>query len=104
MAIESAADLAGFFDADDFAVAATYTPQGGVAVVVNGIFDDQCAGVDVDAEVEVSSETPMFRCASADLPSNAQDGDRLVVNDMAYSVRPLQDDGRGTTVLMLEKV
>ena len=40
MAVETADDRAIFVGIDDFGVAATYTPSGGVASTVNGIFDN----------------------------------------------------------------
>ena len=39
MAVETGADLAGFFDADEFAVAATFTPSGGSGVAVTVIWE-----------------------------------------------------------------
>ena len=46
MAVESAADRAIFFNVDDFGTAASYTPSGGSAATVNGIFDNDFVEVD----------------------------------------------------------
>ena len=41
MAVETATELAVFFETDDFAVTASYTPSGGSASDVKGIFDKE---------------------------------------------------------------
>jgi hypothetical protein len=46
MAIEGATERAVFFDTDDFATASSYTPSGGSASTVNGIFDNEFFEVD----------------------------------------------------------
>jgi hypothetical protein len=101
MAVESADDRAIFVGIDDFGVAATYTPSGGAAVTVNGIFDNDFIEVETGAGVGVALQQPRFQCRTADV-SSAAEGDALVINAVNYTIRIVQDDGTGMTVLVLE--
>ena len=103
MAVETAADRAVFVDADDFGVAATYTPQGGSAETVNGIFDNDIVEVDAGGGVPMAVRQPRFNCRTADV-SGAVDGDALTVNSTAYTIRVVDHDGTGMTTLALEKI
>jgi len=102
MAVETAADRAIFVDVDDFGTAATYTPTGGVAATVNGIFDNDFIEVDTGGGVGVALQQPRFHCRTADVPSAAE-GDALVVSGVNYTIRIVQDDGTGMTMLVLER-
>lgn len=102
MAVESATDRAVFVDTDDFGVAATYTPSGGVAATVNGIFDNDFIEVDAGGGVGVALQQPRFHCRTADV-STAAEGDAITINSVAHTVRIVQDDGTGMTMLVLEK-
>ena len=102
MAVESAADRAIFFDVDDFGTAASYTPSGGSAATVNGIFDNDFVEVDAGGGVGIALQQPRFLCRTADV-SSAAEGDALVVSAVNYTVRIVQDDGTGITTLVLEK-
>ena len=101
MAVESAADRAIFFDVDDFGTAATYTPDGGAASTVNGIFDNDFIEVDAGGGVGVALQQPRFQCRTADI-SSAAEGDAIVISSVNYTVRIVQDDGTGMTTLVLE--
>ena len=101
MAVESAADRAIFFDVDDFGAAATYTPDGGAASTVNGIFDNDFIEVDAGGGVGVALQQPRFQCRTADV-SSAAEGDAIVISSVNYTVRIVQDDGTGMTTLVLE--
>ena len=103
MAIENAAERAIFFDTDDFAVASTYTPSGGSASTVNGIFDNEFFEVDPISGVGVVSSQPRFHCASADLPGAAAQGDAITISGTAYTVKVIQAEGTGVTTLVVEK-
>tara|TARA_Y100000004_G_C8647879_1_gene299828 strand:- start:64 stop:375 length:312 start_codon:yes stop_codon:yes gene_type:complete len=102
MAVESAADRAIFLDVDDFGTAASYTPGGGSAATVNGIFDNDFIEVDAGGGVGVALQQPRFHCRTADV-SSAAEGDALVVSGVNYTIRIVQDDGTGMTMLVLEK-
>lgn len=102
MAIESAADRAAFFDADDLAVAATYTPKGyphpsSKSRTVNGIFDHEFVAV-----ADIESETPVFWCVADDV-TDATHGASIRVSGADYTIRGSQPDGTGMTRLVLEK-
>lgn len=103
MAVETATERAIFFGTGDFGVAATYTPAGGSATTVNGIFDHAAAEADAGGSVSVIVEQPRFVCATSSLPSVAE-GDAIVIEAVSYVVRVVFDDGTGTTQLFLEKV
>jgi len=102
MAVETATELAIFFDADDFGVAASYTPQGGAAVTINGIFDNEFFEVAAGGEVAVAMEQPRFACRTSDV-SSAAEGDSITINTINYTIRVVQSDGTGVTVLVLEE-
>ena len=102
MAVETDIERAVFFNADDFAVSATYTPAGGSATTITGIFDDAFEEVEVGAFVPVASSSPMFQCKTSDV-SAAAEGDALTGNATSYIVRVVMDDGTGVTMLQLEK-
>ena len=102
MAVETATELAIFFDADDFGVAASYTPQGGSAVTINGIFDNEFFEVAAGGEVAVAMEQPRFACRTSDV-SSAAEGDSITINSINYTIRVVQSDGTGVTVLVLEE-
>lgn len=102
MAVETADDRSIFVGIDDFGVAATYTPSGGVASTVNGIFDNDFIEIDAGGGVGVAMQQPRFHCRTADVPTAAE-GDALVVNTVSYIIRIVQDDGTGMTMMVLEK-
>ena len=120
MAVETATELAIFFDVDDFGTAATYTPagagqggqgqggqgqgQGGSqAVTVNGIFDNPQASRNATDLLDITIPAPQFVCRTSDV-ANAAEGDSLVVNSVSYTVRVVLTDGTGVSTLLLEKV
>lgn len=100
MPVESAADLAAFFDTDDFGVSATYT-RGATPSTVTGIFDREYVAADV-AEVAFASTEPMFTLRSTQVPSGAIPGDTLTVSGTAFVIRNIEPDGTGVTRLRLE--
>jgi len=101
MAVESAADRAIFLDVDDFGTAATYTPSGGSAATVNGIFDNDFVEVDTGGSVSFAQQQATFMCRTADV-SAAAEGDSLVIGGETYIIRIVQPDGTGMTNLILE--
>lgn len=103
MPVESAADILDFFGLDDFADAATYTPVGGGASTIQGIFDNPQASRNATDLMDVTIPAPQFVCRTADVP-NAADGDAIVIRSVAYTVRVSLNDGTGVSTLILEKV
>ncbi len=101
MAVESADDRSYFLAIDDFGVAATYTPAGGAASTVNGIFDNDFVEVDTGGSVAFAQQQATFMCRTADV-SAAAEGDAIVIGGENYIVRIVQPDGTGMTNLILE--
>jgi len=101
MAIEGGTERAIFFSTSDFGDAATYTPSGGSAATVNGVFDKDYSLADLGGSVAIGSNDPRFVCRTSDV-SSAASGDQLVVRSVTYTVRTVEDDGTGITTLILE--
>lgn len=103
MAVESAADLLDFFVLDDFADSATYTPVGGAATTIQGIFDNPQASRNATDLMDITIPAPQFVCRTVDVP-NAADGDAIVIRTISYNVRVVLTDGTGVSTLLLERV
>ena len=101
MGIEGNTERAVFLSTADFGQSATYTPNGGSASAINGIFDAGDGLVDIGGRVGVTSADPSFHCRTADV-SSAVEGDALVTGGTDYTIRDVIDDGTGMTQLMLE--
>jgi hypothetical protein len=102
MAVETATELAIFFETDDFAVDATFTPVGGAASTVKGIFDKEYLEMESGGSVAFAINQPRFVCATSDV-STAAEGDAIVISATDYKIVVVQDDGTGTTTLVLEE-
>lgn len=103
MAVETATELAVFFDADDFGVNATYTSvASGTPVSIKGIFDHEFYEADAGGTVGFAIEQPIFTCRTSDV-SDAGEGDAITINSTDYTVRVIRNDGTGVTVLALEE-
>jgi|TARA_R110000803_G_scaffold51256_2_gene106035 hypothetical protein len=100
MGIESDAERAIFFTSTDFADEATYTPAGGSAATVAGIFDKDYSLADFGS-MGVGSNDPRFSCQTSDVPAAAS-GDQIVVRSITYLIRHVENDGTGITNLVLE--
>ena len=94
-------DLATILSTDDFGEVATYTPSGGSASSVTGIFDDEDIEVG-DGEVSRLVHQTKFQCKSTDVTGIAE-GDALVVRTVAYTIEYFKDDGTGVIDLFLSK-
>ena len=103
MAVETADELAVFFDVDDFGVAASYTKVGGNAETINGIFDNEYLAQDAGAGVVFAITQPRFLCRTSDLPSGAGEGDAITISAVDYTVKVIESDGTGVSTLVLEK-
>ena len=98
MAVESATDLANFFDADDFAVVATFTSP--ALGSVTGIFDEEQV---VDEEFNRVRREPRFLCRTSDIP-NVTEGSLCTIRAVAREVLYTLDDGTGVTEVYLKNV
>lgn len=77
--------------------AATWTPAGGAATVVNGLFRTPALEA-----VDIEGVGPTFEAAAADMPAVAR-GDALVVGATTYKVATPKPDGVGFVVLTLQE-
>lgn len=80
---------------------ATYTPQGGSAKTVTGVFDNSYFAYEGNQGVEINASQPRFYCQSSDV-TGVQFGDALIVRGNSYKVVDVQPDGQGLTMLALE--
>lgn len=101
MPLPLVSDLATILSTDEFAVSATYTPSGGSASTVNGVFDNETVPVDAGGFVQVHEEQPRFTCRTSDV-SGVSDGDNIVISAISYTIRAWVHDGTGVTILQLE--
>lgn len=85
----------------DIAVTAQVTLAGGDQYNAAGIFDRTYAEVDAGG-VGIESRAPAFLTADDFIPDLAE-GDTLTINDVAYTVRDLQPDGTGQTLVILDE-
>lgn len=100
MAVESADDLASFFDADEFGTPALYRAGGtGSPRQVVGLFDAAYSAPGL-AGLGAEAREIVFRCLASELPA-AQQGDTLAVAGVVYRVRSARPDGNGTVTLVL---
>lgn len=86
----------------DFGVSATYTPTGGSASTITGIFDNDVQEVDAGGTATFAVEIPRFLCRTLDT-STAAEGDSIVIDAVTYSVLSVFRDGQGMTELRLEE-
>ncbi len=100
MAVESAADRLAMLA--DFGQSITYTVQGGSAVTITGIFDNDYAEVDAGGMVGFAMQQPRIVVRTSDVAS-ATEGDTFVISGVTYLSRVVQDDGTGMTFIVLEK-
>ena len=102
MGVESADDILDFFVTADFADTATYTPVGGRASQVVGIFDSPQASRNATDMMDITIPATQFVCRTVDV-LNAADGDAIVIRSVSYNVRVVLTDGTGVSTLLLEK-
>ena len=89
-----------------FGEAVTYTPLGGAAVSIRGVFDEAAATVEIQAGVPVQSTAPALTVVLADLAAMPKQGDTFVrdSNGQAYEVRTVELAGRAMAKLLLLEV
>ena len=92
-------DFGIFFDTDDFASTASYTPDGGSAKEIKGIFDKEYLAGEI-GEIEMMSAAPMFLTKTSDIPNENGTG-TLVISGTTYKIVNVKPDGTGITMLIL---
>jgi len=101
MALESATDLSGFFSTDEHAKSVTFTPSGGSASTIKGIFENAFELVEVGG-IGVEATIPTLTVKSTDV-SGLVHGDAFVIDSVSYLARIVRPDGTGVTEVQLEE-
>ncbi len=100
MAWGDVADLATKACQSVFGQAVTYTPSGGSAQSITGIFEAAYEVVDLDAAVPVTGTQPMLDVRLDDLDTTPAIGDTFVTGGSTYEVTDVQLGGQGTAKLL----
>ena len=85
---------------DDFDEEASWTPAGGTAQTLRGVFDRVSEVTDIGEMIQMDGVAAMLNVATADASGVARD-DAIVVRETSYRVVGLEPDGSGRTVLVL---
>jgi len=101
MTLETASDLASFFDTDTHGTAITYTPSGGSGTSINVIFNNEYQLVD-EGDVGVSATLPVITCRTSDVSSVAID-DTFLIGSTTYKAQIIRPDGTGVTEIQLQE-
>lgn len=94
-------DRSTFISTDDFAVSVTYTPDGGEATTISGIFDDEYQAMNTETG-EVETSPPQIQVSSDDV-EGVSHGDTIIKRATTYNIIGIHPDGTGLTVLILSK-
>ena len=87
MVVESPQDLVGFFDQDEFAVAATYTPPGGGAeVAISVVVNESRETLQLGGRHNTVSNKRTLTVIRSTLP-DPQRGGRIVVPSLGETLR-----------------
>lgn len=79
---------------------ATWTPAGGAATFIDGIFNRVSEVTDIGAYIEADGVSARFNVATVAVPGVAL-SDVLEVRGYAYRIVGIEPTGRGRTVLVL---
>lgn len=102
MAVESAADRTVFVDPDDFGEEVTWT-VGATPSTLNVLADAGTVIVDVGETPGIRDAHAVVLCPSADIPAGADEGDAVTFRGVAHTVRSIEPDGTGMSVVRLER-
>jgi hypothetical protein len=100
MPVESATDRAAYLA--DFGDEAIFT-HGTTSTAVRGILDAPTRMDDGESGAGSMMVHPSFLCAEADLPAGFTAGDGVSVGGSPYVAKPLQPDGSGMVLVLLER-
>jgi len=81
----------------------SYTPQGGSAVTINGIFDNRFIEIGKGGGMPVMSRRPTLGIRNSDLLALPAIDDQVVVRGTTYKVIETDDGGDGSTLLILAR-
>lgn len=93
-----------FFNTNDFAQAATYTPATGSAYGIKVLFDPEYQEVKVDDNMSVQSTKPHARVQQSALLAVPAPADRVTIDGVQYRIKEAKPDGHGVMDLFLLKV
>lgn len=80
----------------------TYTPAGGEAVSLQGVFTQDYVSVGADGNLQSESVSPAVSLRLADVPNVAQ-GDVVRIDGTDYTTVNVQPDGFGMVTLILHE-
>jgi len=101
MVLETAADLAGFFDTDAHGVSATIT-IGGSSSTINVILNKEYFAIDPGLGIDVEGTQPVVTGRTSDM-SGVDNEDTITIDSITYNIVSTQPDGTGVTALVLEQ-
>ena len=101
MALESSADLAGYFETDSHGSSATITINGSGSSI-NVILNKEYFAIDPGLGMEVEGTQPVATGRSSDM-TNVEIGDTILISSVTYNIINVQPDGVGVTALVLEE-
>ena len=102
MAVESAADRAVFVDPDDFGEAITWT-VGATPSTLNVLAAAGTLQLEGIENPGVLDSRAAFVCREADVPAGAGHGDAVTFRTVAHTVKAIEPDGTGMTLVRLER-
>jgi hypothetical protein len=101
----AALDAALTVERDTFPQAVTYTPEGGAAASIVGIFDEAHEGTEFDADgLAVLTTRPVLWVKLDDMAQAPHVRDTAVIGATTYEVTSTQADGSGGMDLYLVEV
>lgn len=81
-----------------------YTPTGQPEVTITGIWDGNFREVNMEAGLEVISDSPALDIVIADLVQEPQEGDAVTIEGVDFEVKEVHKDGQGMAKLMLMRL
>jgi hypothetical protein len=85
-----------------FGESVTYTPTGGQAVTLTGIFDAAYQVVEFQEGAPVSTVMPVLGVRLSDFAAAPLQGDAVVIRGASYAVKDVEPDGKGGAKLKLQ--
>lgn len=73
-------------------------------ISIQGIFDSNSISVDPNTGAVIPSVTPVLGIVAKDIPSDPDEGDKVVIRGIAYKVMEYQPDSEGMIKLILHRV
>lgn len=102
MSVESAADRLAFLDPDDFGEEISWT-VGGTMVTMPVLPSAGTLRLEgIDTPGTIGGEATVL-CRGADIPAGAAHGDSVSFWSAAHTVKSIEPDGTGMTVVRLER-